>query len=216
MLEYKTIYADPPWNESGGGKIKRGADKHYELMKTKDIIAYMKNIPIAESAHLWLWVTNNFLPDGLKVIDALGFRYVTNTPWIKAKFHPTIIEKGWMIIKLQIGLGQYQRGCHESLLFAIKGKHMGYKTGSTSANRSKCTIPSVTFSESLIDLPLLTERNKHSKKPKVCYDRIEMISYPPYLEVFARQERDGWDAIGNEVEGNIKENQSSLDQHCSK
>ena len=42
MVKYKTIYADPPWSETGGGKIKRGADKHYPLMKTKDIITLMK------------------------------------------------------------------------------------------------------------------------------------------------------------------------------
>lgn len=45
-LKYKTIYADPPWPESGGGKIKRGADRHYPLMKVKDIIV----LPVAELA----------------------------------------------------------------------------------------------------------------------------------------------------------------------
>ena len=68
--KYSTIYADPPWMESGGGKIKRGADRHYELMKTKDIV----NLPIPfiteQNAHLYLWVTNNFLQDGLQVMKA--------------------------------------------------------------------------------------------------------------------------------------------------
>ena len=79
---YRCIVADPPWNERGGGKIKRGADRHYPLMKTPDI-ACMLLAPAwrpAESCHLWLWVTDNFLPDGLLVMDALGFRYVRTMP----------------------------------------------------------------------------------------------------------------------------------------
>lgn len=101
---YSTIYADPPWMEKGGGKIKRGADKHYDLMKTKDIINF--DIPIFLNSHLYLWVTNNFLQDGLKVMDAWGYRYITNLVWVKDK----------------IGLGQYFRGQHELLLFGVKGK----------------------------------------------------------------------------------------------
>ena len=67
-MKYKTIYLDPAWNESGGGKIKRGADKHYKLMKTKDIIEYCEiNIKplIDDDCHCYLWVTNNFLKDCL-------------------------------------------------------------------------------------------------------------------------------------------------------
>jgi N6-adenosine-specific RNA methylase IME4 len=104
--KYHTIYADPPWLERGGGKIKRGADKHYALMKTKDIAA----LPVAEIAeddcHLYLWTTNNFLPDALEVIKAWGFRYVTTITWMKDR----------------MGLGQYFRGITEHCLFAVKGK----------------------------------------------------------------------------------------------
>jgi len=57
---YKTIYADPPWNETGGGKIKRGADRHYDLLKKNEIIKYMEAIPTHDDSHLYLWVTNNF------------------------------------------------------------------------------------------------------------------------------------------------------------
>ena len=104
--KYLTIYADPPWNESGGGKIKRGADRHYSLMKTKDIMA----LPIHEIAdtncHLYLWTTNNFLADAMKVMEAWGFRYVTTITWLKDK----------------IGLGQYYRGMTEHCLFGVKGR----------------------------------------------------------------------------------------------
>lgn len=103
--KYDVIYADPPWNEAGGGKIKRGADRHYSLMKTKDIAALgVKNIA-NENAHLYLWVTNNFLQDGLFVMSSWGFKYKTIITWHKDR----------------IGLGQYFRGNSEHCLFGVKG-----------------------------------------------------------------------------------------------
>lgn len=114
-LMYHTIMADPPWNESGGSAHckggKRGADKHYALMSTDAIIATMKaadKFSPADSCHLWLWVTNNFLVDGLKVIESLGFRYVTNLCWVKQG----------------MGIGRYLRGQHELCLFAVRGPSM--------------------------------------------------------------------------------------------
>tara|TARA_R100000781_G_scaffold95877_1_gene59985 strand:+ start:382 stop:900 length:519 start_codon:yes stop_codon:yes gene_type:complete len=103
--KYKTVLADPPWNETGGGKIRRGADKHYSLMKTEDI----KNLDVASLADdncwLYLWVTNNFLKDGLEVMENWKFRYVTNFCWAKDRF----------------GIGYYFRGQHELCLFGVKG-----------------------------------------------------------------------------------------------
>ena len=78
VKKYKTIYADPPWMEHGGGKIKRGADRHYPLMKTKEIMALpVPDLVDPEGCHLYLWTTNNFLPDALEVVHAWGFEYVT-------------------------------------------------------------------------------------------------------------------------------------------
>ena len=98
---YRTILADPPWNERGGGKVKRGADRHYPLLRTAEIIEVMQAQlaarDIAPDAHLYLWVTNNYLPDGLRVMEALGFTYKTNIVWAKHR----------------AGLGQYFRGKHE-------------------------------------------------------------------------------------------------------
>ncbi len=109
MRYYQTIVADPPWLERGGGKIKRGADKHYPLMKTPQIIETMLNANCwhpADDCHLYLWTTNNFLKDGLQVMEALGFRYVTMLTWVKDR----------------MGLGYYFRGQTEPLLFGVKGK----------------------------------------------------------------------------------------------
>ncbi len=102
---YKTVYADPPWNESGAGKIKRGADKHYDLMKTSAIRALPVSYLVAPNAHLYLWVTNNFLPDGLDVLRAWGFTFKTVITWAKDR----------------IGIGQYFRGQTEQCLFGVRG-----------------------------------------------------------------------------------------------
>lgn len=103
---YRTVYADPPWYEAGGGRIRRGANRHYPLMKTREI--KLLDVPsiAAPDAHLYLWVTNNFLRDGLEVMAQWGFRYITNLAWIKDRF----------------GLGQYFRGQHELLLFGVRGR----------------------------------------------------------------------------------------------
>ena len=166
--KYATIYADPPWPEYGGGKIKRGADRHYPLMTVKEI----KKLPVqditAENAHLYLWVTNNYLPAGLEVMQAWGFRYITTITWAKDR----------------IGLGQYFRGMTEHCLFGVKGR-LPYKTKDGKRQQGKTL--------------LLAPRERHSQKPAEMYDTIERVSYEPYIELFARNKRDGWDSWGNEV-----------------
>lgn len=169
---YRTILADPPWSETGGGKIKRGADRHYPVMKTDAIIELMKEQlegRVAEHAHLYLWVTNNFLPDGLRVMEELGFTYKTNVVWAKSK----------------IGLGQYFRGQHEICLFGVKGKGYDAKTDDR-------TISSL-LGRSLI------RAVRHSQKPDEMHRLIEQRSKGPYLELFARTARKGWSVWGDEI-----------------
>ena len=168
---YKTIVSDPPWNESGGGKVKRGADRHYPLLKSHEIVEVMLTSGRwcidDEGAHLYLWVTNNHLEDGLFVMRALGFRYVTTRTWSKDR----------------IGLGQYWRGQTEPCLFGVRGRQKA-KVRTESTLVGKGIVP----------------RGKHSAKPQVFYDEIEKVSPGPYLEMFARQPRPGWTTWGNEVE----------------
>ena len=169
-MKYKTIYADPAWSEVGGGRIKRGADKHYPIMKTKDIIA-MKDLVgkvSDDNCHLYLWVTNNFMQDGLDVMKEWGFRYVTMITWAKDRF----------------GLGQYFRGQTEHCLFGVKGK-LPYKV--IDGKRQQGTT--------LIN----AKRSEHSRKPIEMYEYIEKVSYGNYLELFARNKRDNWDSWGNEI-----------------
>lgn len=181
---YSCVVIDPPWLERGAGKVKRGADRHYALMHTPEIVDLLKREiapQLAPDCHLWLWVTNNFLPDGLLVIRELGFRYVTNLAWVKDR----------------IGLGQYLRGQHELLLFAVRGEAM---------MPEHRTTPSVVFCpecQSLTDSVVFCSKGQHSQKPQLVYDSIANVSPAPRPEVFCRTKRPGWDAWGNEVEDTL-------------
>lgn len=170
---YRTFLLDPPWNEAGGGKIKRGADRHYKLLKTREmprIIYDSRMFNPTENAHLYCWVTNNFLPDGLWLVDALGFRYITNIAWPKHK----------------VGLGQYFRGQHELMLFAVRGR--GKDESVCTDSKKLSSLLEVSFQSRI-----------HSRKPAESFGLIESRSKGPYLEMFADpdcQERDGWDRFG--------------------
>jgi len=173
---YKTIYADPPWPERGGGKIKRGADRHYELMGVKEIMSLpVQDLADPEGCHLYLWVTNNYLLAGLGVLAAWGFRYVTKIDWFKDK----------------IGLGQYFRGLTESCLFGVRGK-LSYKIIDGKRQQGKTGF--------------YAPKGRHSEKPEEMRQMIEKVSYEPRIELFARQAVAGWSVIGRDITGcDIKE-----------
>ena len=168
--QYKTIVADPPWMERGGGKSKRGADRHYSLLDVPNIIRVMTQCDhwnnVADNAHLYMWVTNNHLANGLKVMDALGFRYITNVCWVKNS----------------IGLGQYFRGQHELCLFGTRGRGVVVRTPDR-------TISSV----------IEARKTGHSRKPLDFYEMVESRSWGPYLEMFARAQRSGWTTWGDQA-----------------
>ncbi len=172
--KYKTIYADPPWMEVGGGKIRRGADAHYPLMTTEQIMA----LPVGELAdpdgcHLYLWTTNNFLPDALKVAEAWGFEYVTMITWLKEKQ----------------GLGQYYRGMTEHCLFCRTKKVLPYKIEN---GRRQQGITG-----------FFEMKREHSRKPETMRQMIERVSYEPRIELFARTRYPGWDCWGMDVDSDV-------------
>jgi N6-adenosine-specific RNA methylase IME4 len=174
-VSFTTILMDPPWNEQGGGKIKRGADRHYPLLKTPQILEVVQGCPHwspADDAHLYVWVTNNYLRDGLWLMERLGFRYVTNVVWVKDR----------------PGLGQYFRGQHELCLFGVRGSGYAAKTATRSLTSA-----------------LRAPRGRHSAKPPSFYELVEARSRGPYLEIFARNERPGWTSWGNELPTNQEE-----------
>jgi hypothetical protein len=167
---FRTVVLDPPWQERGGGKIKRGADRHYPLVKTEDMTGIIAECPhwseVQPDAHMYIWVTNNFLKDGLWLMGQLGFTYKTNVVWVKQR----------------IGLGQYFRGKHELCLFGVRGDAYSVRTDDK-------TIASV----------ITADRGLHSKKPDAFMELVEKRSKGPYLELFARRERENWTCWGNEV-----------------
>lgn len=169
---YGTILADPPWPERGGGRIKRGADGHYDVMRVSGIIALMVQLAhryALPDSHLYLWVTNNYLEHGLAVMRACGFRYVTTITWLKDK----------------VGLGQYYRGVTEHCLFGIRGRP-GYRyqwDGRRAQGRTGFTAV----------------RTDHSRKPEQIHVWAEVVSPGPYIELFARHRRPGWAVWGREV-----------------
>lgn len=168
--KFQTIYADPPWPEKGGGKIKRGADRHYPVMKTKDIM----ELPVGELAdnncHLYLWVTNNYLKAGLDTMSAWGFRYVTMITWYKDG---------------NVGLGQYYRGRTEHCLFGVRGS-LPYKLLSGKRQQGETGF--------------VASRGTHSEKPEEMRIMIERVSYGPRIELFARKKVSDWTVWGNEIE----------------
>jgi N6-adenosine-specific RNA methylase IME4 len=202
----RCVAADPPWLERGGGRVKRGADRHYDLMPTEQILLQMASwlgvawwsgsplpecrIDVVRGCHLWLWVTDNFLLDGLFIMRSLGYRYIRTLQWVKVRDldEQAISDGGSLdqVLKrlLQKGLGQYLRGSHEMVLFGVRGESM------------------VPPTEDRMDSVVFAQRTpKHSEKPDEAIQVMERVSPGPRLELYARNRRPGWEAMGNEVDG---------------
>lgn len=170
--DIRTVVIDPPWDSArGGGKIKRGADRHYPLLSAEDTVRVIQTDcepwrRLRDDAHLYLWATNTALADGDAhyVARHLGFRPITLITWAKDR----------------IGLGQYFRGKTEQILFCVRGEF----------------TPTEGTHSTLIEAP----RGEHSAKPTRAYEIIEEASPGAYLDIFARRERDGWTVWGNEVQ----------------
>lgn len=174
--DYGTILADPPWQfQNRTGKI---APEHKRLARyqTLDLQA-IKEIPVAvvtaEQSHLYLWVPNALLREGLEVMEAWGFQYKTHIVWHKVRKDGEPDGRG---------VGFYFRNTTELILFGVRGRLRTLKRGRTQVNIIK------------------TRKREHSRKPDELYEIIEACSPGPYLELFARGQREGWDQWGNEAE----------------
>jgi len=125
----------------------------------------------AAKSHLYLWVPNALLHEGLKVMEAWGFTYKSNLVWYKVRKDGGPDGRG---------VGFYFRNVTELVLFGVRGKMRTLPPG-----RSQVNI-------------LSTRKREHSRKPDELYELIESCSPGPYLELFARFSRPGWDQWGNE------------------
>lgn len=179
--KYKTIYADPPWQfQNRTGKV---APEHkrlarYETMCLEDI----KRLPVAdiseEKSHLYLWVPNALLPEGLEVMKAWGFDYKTNIIWEKVRHDGNPDGRG---------VGFYFRNVTEILLFGIRGG----KNRTLDPARSQVNL-------------VRSIKREHSRKPDEIVSLVESCSPGPYIELFARGERLGWDMWGNQAVENYE------------
>jgi len=172
----RTILADPPWRfQNRTGKM---APEHlrlarYETMRLQEIETLPVEALCADKAHLYLWVPNALLADGLAVMKAWGFEYKTNIIWLKTRKDGGPDGRG---------VGFYFRNVTEVILFGIRGKE----------NR--------TLSPGRRQVNLIAERKReHSRKPDQLYEIIEECSPGPWIELFARNEREGWHQWGDEL-----------------
>jgi len=173
---YKTILADPPWRfQNRTGKM---APEHKRLNRYPTLdLSEIKEIPVhlvaAKNAHLYLWVPNALLKEGLEVMEAWGFEYKTNIIWHKIRKDGGPDGRG---------VGFYFRNTTEIVLFGTRGSLRTLDPG-----RSQVNI-------------LKTRKQEHSRKPDEMYDLIERCSSGPYLELFARGARPNWDVFGNQAD----------------
>lgn len=188
--KYQTIYADPPWqfqNRTGKVAPEHKRLNRYSTMPLEDIKALPVNEIADEKCHLYLWVPNALLPDGLEVLNAWGFVYKTNLIWEKVRKDGQPDGRG---------VGFYFRNVTEILLFGIKGQ----KNRTLAPARSQVNL-------------LRTQKREHSRKPDEFVDLIESCSSGPYLELFARGDRDGWDMWGNQADADYEPDWDTYANH---
>lgn len=188
--KYSTILADPPWQfQNRTGKV---APEHKRLNRYPTLtLDNIKALPVADAAadksHLYLWVPNALLPEGLEVMKAWGFEYKTNIIWEKVRKDGGPDGRG---------VGFYFRNVTELLLFGVRGKN----------NRT------LQPARSQVNLVRSIKR-EHSRKPDEIIDLIEACSPGPYLELFARGTRDGWKLWGNQANDDYEPDWETYSNH---
>jgi len=191
---YAAVYADPPWrfrtwNNATAVKARTNTPErygtyassalHYYTLPVEEICALPVASLAADDCALFIWITWPMLLDALSVIEAWGFEYKTCAfAWMKA--HAGQLELFQDEIGDQMGLGYWTRANSEVCLLGTKGNP-------ERLNRD-------------VRQAIIEPRRQHSRKPDCVYERIERLVAGPYLELFARTSRPGWDVWGNEVE----------------
>lgn len=174
---FSTVLADPPWqfqNRTGKVAPEHRRLNRYGTMTLEDIKAVPVDDVCAPTAHLYLWVPNALLPDGLAVLAAWGFQYKSNIVWHKVRKDGGPDGRG---------VGFYFRNTTELILFGVRGK----LARTLAPGRSQVNI-------------ICSQKREHSRKPDEAYDLIERCSPGPFLELFARGARPGWSAWGNQAQ----------------
>jgi N6-adenosine-specific RNA methylase IME4 len=174
---FGTVLADPPWRfENRTGKV---APEHRRLCRYDTLpLEEIKSLPVAdlvaEPAHVYLWVPNALLPEGVEVLRAWGFAYKTVLIWHKVRKDGASDGRG---------VGFYFRNVTESVLFGVRGKN----ARTLAPGRRQTNL-------------VATRKREHSRKPDELHPIIEACSRGPYLELFARGSRPGWASWGLEAD----------------
>jgi N6-adenosine-specific RNA methylase IME4 len=184
---YGAIAADPASKFSSYTSIqsqnpssRRDNERHYQVLPFDELAALpVKELASPEGAHLFLWSSGPFLLQAVKLIDAWGFKFSTRAfTWLKTK-------RGWDGISplaetdFPVGLGLTVRHQTEFVLLARRGN----------CRRQRKDVRELIFAP----------RREHSRKPDEFYRRVEQYCEGPYVDLFARERRPGWDAWGNEI-----------------
>lgn len=190
--KFRTILADPAWpysspraivgnggrgNQDGRAKdiIQVDVEAHYPVMAVEDIQRLRVKDIADDAAHLYLWTTNAFMVEAHEVARAWGFEPKTILTWVKIKQDRAAVS---------MKTGHWYRSATEHIVFGVRG-------------RQRLLGPAVSTA-------YLLPRLRHSEKPEFFYQLIEAQSPGPYLELFARRLRLGWDSWGNEIESTIQ------------
>lgn len=176
---FSTVLADPPWrfqNRTGKVAPEHRRLSRYDTMTTTEVCDLPVADITAERAHLYLWVPNALVSDGLRVLEAWGFTYKSNIVWAKRRKDGGPDGRG---------VGFYFRNVTELILFGVRGSLRTLDAGRRQVNMIE------------------TRKREHSRKPDEQYDLIEACSPGPYLEMFARYPRPNWTSWGLEADDEV-------------
>jgi N6-adenosine-specific RNA methylase IME4 len=176
-MRFGTILCDPPWqfqNRTGKVAPEHKRLSRYGTLHLKDILSLPVSKIASQTSHLYLWCPNALLAEGLQVMNAWGFEYKTNLVWHKIRKDGGSDGRG---------VGFYFRNVTELILFGVRGPNARtLKPGRRQVNYLK------------------SRKREHSRKPDEQYEIIEACSRGPFIELFARGERDGWIIWGNQAD----------------
>lgn len=179
--KFATVLCDPPWrftNRTGKMAPEHRRLTRYDTMTTEDICSLPVSKVLAPTAHLYLWVPNALLMDGLRVMESWGFTYKTNIVWHKVRKDGGSDGRG---------VGFYFRNVTELILFGVRGKN----ARTLAPGRRQVNF-------------MATRKREHSRKPDEQYEIIEACSPGPFLELFSRGERKGWTVWGNQADAEYR------------
>lgn len=176
LEHFGTLLVDPPWqfkNRTGKNAPEHKRLMRYPTMALEEILAMPVTSLALPQSHIYLWVPNALLAEGLLVMRAWGFTYKTYLLWEKVRKDGQPDGRG---------TGFYFRNASEMVLFGTRGQLRTLAPGRRQVN------------------VIRTQKREHSRKPDELYDVIEQCSPTPRLELFARYYRPGWTQWGNQLD----------------